>query len=699
MVSFGSGANYYMPMDREYNPSAGRENTDDVGVGIGDIGTSLALGPIPNIPSLGAKLRSGVKVGEIGFMGAGKGSGQGHTPEMYGEIQRQALREMQKANEVQFTTHATVGVYGLAGMDQQGNFSKHSKNMAVDEIKRAIDFAADVARGGPVVLHTGEYHRPISEADWNKDKRFRMFEGEEERASFRVVDTRTGAVIQEARKNRAVSRPVWNTSKSGQEYTDYDGNIKVAKGEKDEKGRMIYLDYFGKRLTDERRVPYFNKEKGEFDVKQMSWQELEGEAEQMTLRAREEWEKWKGGKLNKEQIEKSRWARFLKPEIGKDEIKVLPEEAYIISTLETNAANSRGWAAYYMGNFQEHVDNMIKLEKAKEFYKKIEETTSEEEKWKLKQQARALAGGLVPLEAELPTKIIDEQIDMIKRSMKQGQEGASSQLAQAEEAEETIKHVESAETYAKKEAYEAYAESALQAMRKTEQLQRQGLSKKPIVIAMENLFPESYGAHPDELKDLVLNSRATMARMLVQNNNIPEDEARKIADRHIGATFDTGHFNMWRKYWKGDPNKTIEENDAKFDEWYLSKVEDLAKSGIVKHLHVVDNYGYQDEHLAPGQGNTKIAEAVKIFKKYGFDGEIIMEPGADFYTDVGGHKSLTKAWGYFGNTVQSMGGGSTRRKWGDVQYGYFGETQPPYFTFAPYSPSEDWTLWSGTPLE
>jgi sugar phosphate isomerase/epimerase len=699
MVSFSSGANYYMPMDREYGPSANRNATNDVGVGIGDVGTSLALGPIPNIPSLSAKLRSGVKVGEIGFMGAGKGSGQGHTPEMYGEIQRQALREMQKANEVQFTTHATVGVYGLAGMDQQGNFSKHSKNMAVDEIKRAIDFAADVARGGPVVLHTGEYQRPISEADWNKDKRFRMFEGEEERASFRVVDTRTGAVIQEARKNRAVSRPVWNTVEKGKEYTDYDGQVKKASGEKDDNGRIIYIDYWGRRLTDDKRVPHFNKEKGEFDIKQMSWQELEAEAHQMTLRAREEWEKWKSGKLTKEQLDKSRWGRFLKPEINKDEIKVMPEEAYIISTLETNAANSRGWAAYYMGEFQERIDTMKKLEKAKELYKKIEEATSEEEKWKLKKEMRSAAGDLIPPESKYPTQIIDEQMDNIKRFMKQGQEGASSQLAQAEEAEETIKHVESAEVYAKKEAYEAYAQSAIQAMRRTEELERKGLAKKPIVIAMENLFPESYGAHPEELKDLVLNSRAAMAQMLIRNNKISEDKAKELAERHIGATFDTGHFNMWRKYWRGDPNKTLEDNDKDFDKWFLDKVTDLAKSGVVKHLHIVDNYGYQDEHLAPGQGNTKIAEAIKIFKENGFKGELIVEPGSDFYTDVGGHKALTKAWGYFGNTVHSMGGGETRRPWGKVEYGYFGETQPPYFTFAPYSPSEDWTLWSGTPLE
>ncbi|MEK6846024.1 MAG: hypothetical protein AABY26_04650, partial [Nanoarchaeota archaeon] len=199
MVEFGSG--YYMPMDRNYGSAPREESaTNDVGVGIGDIGASFGLGPIPNIPTVAARLRGGTKVAELAFMGAGRGSGQGHTPEMYGEIQRQALREMQVANDVHFTTHATVGVYGMAGADQQGNFSRHQKGMAIDEIKRAIDFAADVAKGGSVVVHTGEFQRPIAEAEWNKDKRFRMFEKEEETTSFKVVDTRTGGVIQEARK-------------------------------------------------------------------------------------------------------------------------------------------------------------------------------------------------------------------------------------------------------------------------------------------------------------------------------------------------------------------------------------------------------------------------------------------------------------------------------------------------------------------
>ncbi|MFH0701651.1 MAG: TIM barrel protein [Candidatus Woesearchaeota archaeon] len=702
MVSFGSGANYYHPLDREYGPSVAKNNnesaTGDVGVSIGDIGMSMGLGPIPNIPSIGAKLRGGTKIAELTFMGAHKGSAQGHTPEMYGELQRQALREMQKANEVNFTTHASVGVYGLAGMDQQGNFSKHSKSVAVDEIKRAIDFAADVARGGPVVVHTGEFQRPVSEASWNKDQKFKMFAGEEERASFRVVDTRTGAVIQEAKKNRAVSKPVWNTAESGTEYIDMDGKSKTAKGSKDDKGRLIYLDYWGKRIADEVRVPKFNKEKGEFYIHQMGWNDLIEESKQMTLRAQDSWEDWKKGKISEEEFKRSRWSRFVDAK-SKDEVKILPEEAYIISTLETNAANSRGWATYYIGDFDNNVKEIKKLEESRAFFKKLEEETPKEEQWKLIRQLGDMVPGLVPQEGKLPTEMIDMVLLNHKRSMKQAQEGSSSQWAQAAEAEETIKHVESADTYAIKEAYDAYAEAGIQAMRRSQSLERQGIAKKPVFVAMENLFPESYGAHPDELIPLVKNSQKRMQQMLQEKYKMSEEEAKKRSQDHIGATFDTGHFNMWRKYWQSDPGKTMEDNDKDFNKWFLEKIEELAKSGVVKHLHIVDNYGYQDEHLAPGQGNTPIRDAIEIFKKNGFKGELIVEAGADYTTDSSGFQTMTKAWSYFGNPIYGASGGAAQKHWGDVQYGYFGHNQPPYFTFAPYSPSEDWTFWSGTPLE
>ena len=88
-------------------------------------------------------------------------------------------------------------------------------------------------------------------------------------------------------------------------------------------------------------------------------------------------------------------------------------------------------------------------------------------------------------------------------------------------------------------------------------------------------------------------------------------------------------------------------------------------------------------------------------KENGYDGEIIIEPGADYTTDVSGFHSVMKTWQHFGIPVYGgrSGVGSQGRTWGSVGYGFFGQNQPPYFVFGAYSPSEDWTLWSGVPLE
>ena len=706
MVEFGKGG-YFHPMDRGYTqsdhhddhhhgfPRSDPSNTGDVGVSIGDLGMSLGLGPVPNVQAIQAKLRPGTKKLEFVFTGMGKGSGQGQTPEMYGKKQREALVELGKANKVDFTTHSTVGVYGLAGMDQQGNFSKASKNYSMQEVKRAIEFAADVGRGGPVVVHSGEFARPIVDAEWNVQKgdpfrnKFRMYEDEEGRTSFRVVDTRTGGVIQEARKNRKVSRPVWLQAEEN------DPAKGVKKGD--------YIDYWGKQVDPALRVPKYNEEKGAFYTTQMGWEDLERESREMTQRAREEFRRWDS--LSEKEKQQSIWqeriAQVKERGLREEDIKVRPEEAYIIATLETNAANARGWALQYGGDFKQMVNRVEKLEKALEFYEKIEEAATPEEKWKLQKQVNESGlGEFVPPETKYPSAIIKEHLREAKHRLQHSQESSSSSMAQAEEAMETIRHVRSAEPYALEEAYDAYARGALNALRHTDKLQQQGELKKPLAIAIENLFPEHYGSHPDELIQLVKGSRERMKELLVEQG-MAKKEAEERAKKHITATFDTGHLNMWRKYWHGDPKKPLEENDKEFDKWAVQKVKEMSRAGVIGHVHLDDNYGYHDDHLAPGEGNTPIKEMIKVLKEEGYKGELIVEPGADYTTDVTGFHSVMKTWRHFGSPMYGMGPSLAPRKrtWGDGGYGFFGQNEPPYFVFGAYSPSEDWTLWSGVPLE
>ena len=157
-MQFNQG--YYHPMDREYNS----KTADEIGLGVKGVGMSVPFGiSAADVQGLQSKIRMGAGNIEIQFPGAGRGSRQAPTPEMFGREQREAIKEMAKVSEVKLTTHATWQIMGLSGADQQGNFSKEQRKMAIDEIKRAIEFARDTALGGSVVVHTGEFARPISE--------------------------------------------------------------------------------------------------------------------------------------------------------------------------------------------------------------------------------------------------------------------------------------------------------------------------------------------------------------------------------------------------------------------------------------------------------------------------------------------------------------------------------------------------------
>ena len=135
----------------------------------------------------------------------------------------------------------------------------------------------------------------------------------------------------------------------------------------------------------------------------------------------------------------------------------------------------------------------------------------------------------------------------------------------------------------------------------------------------------------------------------------------------------------------------------------LRTEEDLSKANMIGNVHLADNYGYHDEHLAPGMGTTPIKEAVKIMRKYGYKGALTVEPGADASTDLGDFWGLMKTWRLFGSPVYGAHGPTRmdvpKASWTDVQYSYFGQTRAPYYVFGAYSPSQDWTLWSQVPFE
>jgi hypothetical protein len=140
----------------------------------------------------------------------------------------------------------------------------------------------------------------------------------------------------------------------------------------------------------------------------------------------------------------------------------------------------------------------------------------------------------------------------------------------------------------------------------------QKLGKDPSLVSIENLYPGMAFSESGKLNQLVDRSRDEFVKTAVKENLMSESEARKKADEIIGVTFDLGHLNIARKH-------GFSEKDL------LKEAEAIAKN--VKHVHITDNFGYTDSHLAPGMGNAPIKKIMEAIEKEGFKGTKIVEAG------------------------------------------------------------------------
>jgi len=699
-------------------------NKPDVELGVQDIGMSVPMGiSASNVAGIYSKIRMGAGKLEIQFPGYRMGNRQSQTPEMFGEDQRQALREMQLANEVKFTTHASFGLMGMMGRDERGNFSTTGAYQDLFELKRAVDFQADMG-GGSVVMHSGEFDRPMTDMymddethhlNLSRDQTgrllFKQAHVQEFDAKFDLMDSRTSQKMETVQKDRLVSYPDWLRSDKDYQGIDVNGNPALVR-------QGNYIDYQGRKILDpyhetKGRVPKYDQESGRFSTTLKHFDYFKKEAAEYN----EFEKKKKGGELNYYE-------------------KIYPEEMFLRATLEQQEGHSRGWALQYGIQTQEWIDALNAIDKAMEYYKSLDEKIPPEEKWKMLRQERIvpLQGAvqeLIPPETKHPLEVLIDARRQAERSLEFARQSSGAQEQQAVDTHETKINLITPIKRLEQHGIRMYAESGIHAMRKTKD------SSNPVVVAIENIFPERFGGNLEELKWVIKKSRERMVDMLtepkiqlgvsrkptemteeklnealtpggkgmLQENpfymKVSREEAEKIAEKHIKATLDTGHLNMWKKYWQDAPELTREQNDAKFKEWYLKQVESLAKENMVGNVHLADNFGYQDEHLSPGQGNAPIKEAIAILKKHGYDKALTVEPGADATTDLSDFHGLMKTWRLFGSPVYGTGMGSSQipQKWTDVQYSYFGQNRPPYFVFGPYAPSNDWTLWSAVPME
>lgn len=180
---------------------------------------------------------------------------------------------------------------------------------------------------------------------------------------------------------------------------------------------------------------------------------------------------------------------------------------------------------------------------------------------------------------------------------------------------------------------------------------------KAPVIAVENMFQGFAFSRAEDLKPLIEKSRDKFVEKLVKEKGMNKKKAEKIAEKHLGVTWDVGHLNLMKK--KGFGDEDIIEQTKKI-------------APMVKHVHLTDNFGFGDSHLPPGMGNVPLKEILKALEKRGdLKGmRKIVEAGAF----VQHFKKSPHPW-----TMSALGSGIYGMKnapyWNqvkDIQGGYFG---------------------------
>lgn len=594
----------------------------------------------------------------------------------FGKDVRENIREIIRANGVSIegVEMPTSSMTNLSGFDpQRGNISEQKRRQDLDEVKEAIHFIADAAGGGGVDIWSQEFQRSIVDASWNTDPnnkwagKFEAYEGEDQYATEYLVDQRTGQIMSEIRHSSDIFEPVFETATKSGWGKDIQGkDVFINEGD--------YVTRDGERIdpTDREqllmRAPKWDPKNKSFEVRQIKWNDIKDKTKDFNKRYGTDYD---------------------------------PAEYAFKLQMETNWMQTRGQSLYYTQRYEQELKQLDALKESLEYYKKLEENTPKEDMWRLMKEDPSVARFVDFAHGEMmrPTELIQQNIDQIHHSLKHVHEASAAADAKAKELQITMDEgVRSMKKYAKEKAIESYAEAGIEAFRVST---TNPTVKKNIHVGPEIGWPTGWGGHPEEFIELIQGARKQMAKELIEKEGYSKEEAKQVAKEHLKGCFDTGHMGMWYQHFKKEhPSETEEQRLGRFKGWYMEMVKKMQKADVIGGIQAVDSAGGGHAHLPTGQGilGNTIVEAVDYLKGEGWGGFVVSEGHEE--EQYGKGRIMLETWKAFGADIaDSYFAAPAPQSWGGVQDQYFGAVNPPPYVVGAYSPSEDWTFWSGTPLE
>jgi hypothetical protein len=131
------------------------------------------------------------------------------------------------------------------------------------------------------------------------------------------------------------------------------------------------------------------------------------------------------------------------------------------------------------------------------------------------------------------------------------------------------------------------------------------------IISIENPPTGMAFSRADELNQLIDMTRKKFEERAVETG-MSREEAKKAAEKLIGATWDVGHINMIRKF--GYEKEAV-----------VKETEKIAKK--VKHVHLSDNFGFEHTELPMGMADVPAKAMLNAIKKENKDVKHVIETG------------------------------------------------------------------------
>ena len=625
------------------------------------LGLSVAEEEGKLIDVMQSRIRQGVGTIELQF---GSQGGIMTGPDSIGMETRKAMKDLADLNQVEVTAvHGSSAIQGFSGYNpNSGKFDENYRKHVLDHFKSVLEFASDVTPGSGVVMHGGEFKRPMI-ADKRLQEHFELYPGEAHTTHITFADRSTGDML-------AVGR---------------DSPVPIAVEQETEEGYKA------------------------LKIETKTWNDFNSELQNLKRQKGEE-----AGRREFIQNHFGEMENYLPNETRQEMYREdldLPGYAEIVEYFKGKTAEAKSQVDRWSSQYEEA---KFKYENARESLEQLEKSSiSEEQKAQTRQKAQ-------------------REMQIYANEMKYTHDLREQSTQQVEQTYDKMLNVAPLKDVALQRTSDTLAKAAIYAydITKAKKLD------KPMHIVPENISPEDWGSHPDEMIEMVNKARDAFVEKMTEENipdptggqqvkrddkgrvleiqkrmiknpdyhpGISKAEAKKLAEQHVKATLDLQHLGRYKKYFQEKPEWSYEKREREWNKWYKAQVKKLADSGILGHVHLVDGFGTQLTHLPPGEGKMPLREKMDEVGMDVIDYLKIKSKGGEAISwtsegwGEGPERHLTKSQQFFGTKFfpEDIVGG---KNWFSNFHGsYAGHAQAPSYFFGDMTKEmtqEDYAPWS-----